>query len=164
MNFTRHHISLLSFLVCGWVGIGAATAWGSRGLLYLLALGALWAWGGVSKRPWVGNLSLLLLVLIAIGGILKNTGELYFASGVIAALAVWDLERFALWLQETDNIHHKPFLIRRHLLRLGMVFGGSLLLLWFAFQVELQLTFWYAFLLIGVLLIGIHRFLRLFNS
>ncbi len=164
MNFNRYHILFLIILLSGWVGIGAATVWGSRGLFCLLSLGAFWGWGVHSNRPWVGNFCLLLLVLVSLAGVLRSAGEMYFIAGMIAALAVWDLQRFYLWLESTDDFHHKSLLIRRHLMRLGWVFGGSLLLLGFAFRLEFELTFWYAIPLIGLVLIGIHRLLHYFKS
>ena len=164
MKLNRNHILILIILLCGWVGIGAAAVWGFKGLLILLALGVLWGWGDHSNRPWVGNLCLLLLILISLTGFIRNIAEFYFTTGMIAALAVWDLQRFSMRLHTTENIHHKSIIIRRHLLRLGWVFGGSILLLGFAFQMEVELGFWYAILLIGILLIGIHRLLQLFKS
>lgn len=164
MSTERRNIMLLILLVCGWVGLGAANVWGGKGMLLMLALGLFWCWGHYQQKQWAGALCFLGLILISIRGVLENTQDMVFVSGMIGALAVWDLERFVLRLHAFGTIKNKRTLLRQHLLRLILVLGGSLFLFQLAFQIKLELKFWYAILLIGIILIGINRILHLLRS
>ena len=161
MILGQNHIALLILSVCGWVGMGAAGVWGGSGLLVMLSLGGAWIWGNSRQHPWIGLLCFLGLMLISIVGMLKHTQEMVFVSGMMGALVVWDLERFALRLQTGVLIKNQPLLVRQHLFRLGAVLGLGFLLVAMAFEIELHLEFWYTIPLIGLIFAGVNSILRL---
>ncbi len=151
------------------VGFTLAGAW-QLGLL-AAAFGGLWL--AAHRRRWEALTSLLLfgfIILAGIGVTLRG-GAIWAPPCLVAALAAWDLDRFAGRLsgvgqrpitagsvEGADDETHD--LERRHLLRLGIVGGLGLVLSWIgqAIHVKLDLA---VMLFLGFLaILGLSRAVR----
>ena len=81
-------------------------------------------------------------------------------SGLIAALAAWDLHHFDMRLRAAGAIAPPEGLERAHLRRLALVAGAGLLFGAIALGVRFELTFGWALLVGALAIIGLSRLLR----
>jgi len=148
------------------IGIGLATllltlgyAIGGRwiGAAASVALGCLWLAG--LRRGWNGIDSLGLIGftgLAAVGVWLALATPILLASQV-AALATWDLDRFAQRLRSAGRVEAEPDLTRAHLQRLLAATGLGLVLGGVALGVQVPLSFGWALPLAALMILGLSR-------
>jgi len=154
------------------LGIGLATllltlgyAIGGRwiGAAASVALGCLWLAG--LRRSWSGidSLGLVGFTGMAAVGVWLALAAPILLAGQVAALAAWDLDRFARRLRSAGRVEAESVLVRAHLQRLlaaaglGLVFGGV------ALAVQVPLSFGWALLLAALVFLGLSRAIGWFN-
>lgn len=138
------------------IPLAAKGAWGLA--LASLSVGGLWAVGhlrGVSPAPG-GFLG--FLTLGALGTLLDLREAMLL--GTVAALAAWDLDRFARRLRDVERVEDLEGLWSLHLRRLLPTLGMGLLLGGIALEGRIPLGLWGAILL-GILgVLGIAQLLE----
>jgi hypothetical protein len=125
-----------------------------------LALGAFWLAG--LWRGWQGTdaLGLLGLVAIAGAGVWLGLAPALMLAGVVAALAGWDLDRFAQRLRRAEHVVGEIELARAHLRRLLVVAGIGLGLGGVTLVLQMALSFGWALLLGMLAILGLSRAIR----
>jgi len=148
-------VSVLALLV-PFAGRGAwGPAWAAFGL------GLLWAFAhlrGSSSPRWAHGGLLGLLALAALGALFGPAEAALLAT--IAALAAWDLDRFARRLRDAERVEAVEALWRSHARRLAGVLGVGLLLGSIALEGRIALGLGSAILLGALGLWGIAHVLR----
>jgi hypothetical protein len=170
------------------ISLAASFAWagGWPLVLVVLAGGAFWAYA--FRRGWEGVASPMLVVFVVLAALEVNLrgGRLLAPIAVVAALAAWDLHRFAARLRSgfaedtddedaliedaaavveisTDDLlteQERHELERQHLRRLAVVSAAGLALAWIAEAVRLRLALPLA-LALGVLaILGLSQVVR----
>ncbi|MGC8779261.1 MAG: hypothetical protein ACP5UQ_00160 [Anaerolineae bacterium] len=145
-------------------GASAAVLWASAGAwqvgLAAVALSALWS--AKQQRRWAPLTSLMLLafILLAAAGAALPSALIWAPLSLVAALAAWDLERFAGRLVAAEPSAETRDLERRHLLRLSAVCGLGLLLGWAGQAIHLKLDLAVVLLLGLLAIIGLNRLVR----
>ncbi len=86
-------------------------------------------------------LSLSFFVAAAAVGVLLELPSLLLLSGVVAALAAWDLYYFGAHLDYMADVHNNTELVRGHIKRLGSTAGLGWLLGALALGVRLNFSF-----------------------
>jgi hypothetical protein len=123
--------------------------WG--GVLASSGLGLLWITGLWQRWYWLADAGLIGFAGAAGWGIWLDLPAPWLLAGMVAALAAWDLARFARRLElpgrQTVN---RAALVRAHLQRLGLAAGLGLLLGETALALTLGLNLGWA-LLLGLL-------------
>jgi hypothetical protein len=151
------------------IGIGLATlllaldyALGGHwiGVVASVALGCLWLaglWRGWNETDSLGIVGFTSLA--AVGVWLALAIPVLLAS-LVAALAAWDLDRFAQRLQRAGHASPTAALARAHLRRLLAVAGIGLLLSAVSFGIQLPIGFGWALLLGALAILGVSRTIR----
>lgn len=135
-------------------------AWGLA--LGALGLGGLWALGHFRGFP-IAHWGLLgFLTLGALGTLLGFKAAMLV--GTVAALAAWDLDRFARRLRDAERVEGWERLWAAHAQRLLLVIGLGLLLGGIALEGRISLRLWGAILLSIFGLLGISQVLRWLHS
>jgi len=133
----------------GWIGAAAGLGFGVlwligvwRGWQAADTLGLAGFAGLASAGVWLGYVAPLLL------------------AGLVAALAGWDLSRFARRLAGAGRVEGLPGLVRAHLRRLLAALGLGLLLGLAALEIQITLSFAAALLLAACAILGLSRAVR----
>jgi len=156
--------AVIGFVLAGAWQIGVLAA--GLGGLWLVAL----------RRRWGAATSLLLLgfILLAAFGVSLPGGALWAPLCLVAALAAWDLDRFAGRLRGVgaravstegaeaapDETDETDDLTRRHLLRLGVVSALGLILSWAGQAIHFKLNLTVMLVLGFVAILGLSRVVR----
>jgi hypothetical protein len=151
------------------VGFVLAGAW----QLGLLAAGLGGLWITARRQGWSGAASPLLLgfIVLAALGVALPGGAIWAPLCLVAALAAWDLDRFAGRLNSVgahpaategaegadDETRH---LERRHLWRLAVVSGLGLVLSWAGQAIHFKLDLTVMLILGFVAILGLSRAVR----
>lgn len=136
----------LGFLLGGaWMDAGAA-----------LALGGLWLVG--LRRDWYGMeaFGLVGFAGLAAAGMVRGF-SLFPLTSVVAALAAWDLQRFARGLEDAGAVIGANALTRSHLWQLGILGGLGWMLGAVALDIRVSLGFGWALLLAALAIAGLGR-------
>jgi hypothetical protein len=134
--------------------IGAALA---------VALGCFWLIG--LHRSWSGIEALGLVGFVAIAATELGTAVAapVLLASVVAALAAWDLHRFALRLDKGSRVPHKSALVRSHIRWSLGVAGVGLLVSLAAPAIQIALPFGATLLLSALAVLGLSRAIRWLN-
>ena len=164
-------------IFCVVVAGAAATAgYAVVGAWQIGVIGAALAglWLVALRRGWRGLPSLLFLgfILLAAAGVALPAAAFWAPLCLVAALAAWDLDRFAgrLAVVETASsaanhaeagVAETAELERRHLLRLAVVAGIGLGLSWAGQAIQLKLNLTVMLILGFVAILALSRVVRL---
>lgn len=137
--------------------LGASLIWA----LVIAAVGILWLMG--AWRDWNGaaSVGLIAFVSAAAFGIWQGLPASWMLVSTILTLAAWDLDGFALRLQEAGHVQGELALKRSHLERLLIVAGLGLLLGGMALGVRFHLGFWWDLVLGLLVMICLSQVFRL---
>lgn len=151
------------------IGFVLAGAW----QLGLLAAGLGGLWIAARRKGWGGAASPLLLgfIVLAAMGVALRGGAIWAPLCLVAALAAWDLDRFAGRL---SSVGARPAAVegvggaddetrdleRRHLWRLGVVSGLGLVLSWAGQAIHFKLDLTVMLVLGFVAILGLSRAVR----
>jgi len=153
--------ALLCILLAGAAG---AVLWALAGAwqVGLLAAGLAGLWLVAHRRHPASFTSLMLLafILLAAAGASLPSALFWAPLSLVAALAAWDLERFAGRLAAAEPSAETRDLERRHLLRLAAVSGIGLLLGWAGQAIHLKLDLAVILLLGFLAILGLNRLVR----
>jgi hypothetical protein len=154
-------VAVIGFVLAGAWQLGLPAA----------GLGGLWI--AARRKGWGGAASPLLLGFITLAalGVTLPGGAVWAPLCLVAALAAWDLDRFAGRLRAVgprpavvesgeaapDETHD---LVRRHLLRLGVVSALGLTLSWVGQAIHFKLDLTVMLLLGFVAILGLSRVVR----
>ncbi len=144
-------------LLVPFVGKGA---WGLAAAS--LSVGGLWAVGHLRGLSVAHGGFLGFLTLGALGTLLGWKEPMLI--GTVAALAAWDLDRFARRLRSVGRVEDREGLWALHLRRLLPTLGVGLLLGGIALEGRIALGLWGAILLGGLGFWGIAQLLRWLRS
>jgi hypothetical protein len=123
----------------------------------VLAPVLIWGLGRYFKLTWTTLTAFTLFVLLALTGVIVNIELTLAVVAIVAALALLDLDAFRSRLAKHDRIDDEDRLINRHLTRLSIICGLSLLLYGATFLIDIDLDVWSALLLASVLFFGLSR-------
>jgi hypothetical protein len=157
------HRATAWLLPMGTVSAAAAlaTGYGLNGLwsgaAVALAVGGFWLVGQRHQWRWVASMALVLFVGVAAVGQGGGAGGGWMLVGVVVALVVWDLDRFAWRMRAAGRVEGADALERRHLRRLLLVAGAGLFLGAVALSVKIELSFVVAFLLVFLAVLGLSQ-------
>jgi hypothetical protein len=129
-----------------WIGAGVS-----------VAVGCLWLIG--LRRGWSGTdtLGLVGFTGLATVGVLLALAAPILLAGQVAALAAWDLDRFAERMRSAGRVEDAADLTRAHLVRLLAATGTGLVLGSVALGMQLPLSFGWALLLAALIILGLSR-------
>jgi hypothetical protein len=133
------------------------------GAMLAVALGCVWLIG--LYRGWPGTEALGLAGFVGIAAAGTTVAAPLLLASVVAALAAWDLHRFALRLDRAgrEQVLHEPALIRSHIRWSLGVAGVGLLVSLAAPAIQMVLPFGAAILLSALALFGVSRAIRWLN-
>lgn len=126
-------------------------------VIAIAVLGGLWLLGQWRGWGWMASVELVCFVIIAAVGLGMRLRNIWMLVSVVGALSAWDLDHFAQHLRGSGQVKGAHALERRHLQRLLIVDGASLLLGAVAMGARIEFSFGAA-LLLGVLaVLGLTR-------
>lgn len=114
-----------------------------------VGLGLLWLSVLRHGNQRVADVGILLLTAGAVWGGLEGVDWGWLLAGVFLGLAGWDLTHYLARLQSAPTSPHEQVMVRRHLLRLAVIGGGSWLLAVLALAVDIQINYIGALVLAG---------------
>ncbi|HEU5102774.1 MAG TPA: hypothetical protein VFU22_27320 [Roseiflexaceae bacterium] len=121
------------------------------------AIGLLWSIGQWRGAHWPTDLYLAGWVGLAAFGAWQGVSAGWMLVAMIAALAAWDLDRFAERLHSAGRVIHPTDLARAHLRQLAIVVGVGLVLGFVALGLRIELTFGWALLVAGLAIYSLSR-------
>jgi hypothetical protein len=95
-------------------------------VLVIALAGILWWYGWRRKLSWISSFFLVGFILVCVLGLWIVLNPILLVCGLVAALTAWDLERFHQRIERIDRIEMEKLVIRKHLMRLGVVNGAGL--------------------------------------
>ncbi|MBN1979019.1 MAG: hypothetical protein JW918_16585 [Anaerolineae bacterium] len=138
-----------------------ALAYGLNGswsiVIAIAVLGGLWLLGLWRGWGWTASVGLACFVIIAAVGLGMSLRGIWMLAGVVGALSAWDLDHFAHQLRKSGQVKGARTLERRHLQRLLIVDGASLLLGAVALGARIEFSFGAALLLGALATLGLTR-------
>ncbi|MFN2273076.1 MAG: hypothetical protein ACK2US_19715 [Anaerolineae bacterium] len=137
-------------LAAGALALGYVLNGSSSIAIVIAVLGGLWLLGQWRRWGWTASIGLASFVIIAAAGLGMSVRGIWMLAGVVGALSAWDLDHFARQMRESGQVKGARALERRHLQRLLIVDGASLLLGAVALGARVEFSFGVA-LLLGVL-------------
>lgn len=157
-------IARAAFLCILVAGAAGAACWWPVGAwpvgLLAASLAGLWL---VVRRRRPGSLTspmLLAFILLAAAAADLPSARFWAPLALVAALAAWDLERFASRLAMAEPSAETRELEQRHLRRLAAVTGSGLLLGWAGQAIHLKLDLALILLLGFLAILGLNRLVR----
>jgi hypothetical protein len=96
--------------------------------LWMIAFGIFWTAAQWQKWRWVSSVWVVCAVLIAIVSLWFNVTFGWMFSGALFALFAWDLTDFREKIKNLPPREDAQGLTRRHLLRIGLLAVGGLLI------------------------------------
>lgn len=149
-------------VILALVTISAGYALNRAGLISFLAGGAglLWLFGLSRAAARVNTLAFSVVVMLAALGVGQGAGLGWMLTGLLAALAAWDLAGFGRRLEQAGYVEQLERLQQAHLKRLGLVIGLSLAAALLARFVQLPLNLGGAILLGLLIIVGLGRLVR----
>ena len=130
-----------------------------------IALGGLFWWYGSTRRfPGLSSVFLVAVAAFCVLGVWIDLPALYFLAAMLAGLTAWDLDRFAQRLDGVDRVEAEPVVVRKHLLRLGLVDGLGLIVGGAALLLRTTLSFGWVLLLALVTVIGLTQVYNRFKK
>ena len=125
--------------------MGYGTASHAEGLSeptrWMLAFGALWVFAQFKRWRWFAPIGLFAALAAAGCGLWLGVPTGWMLAGALGALFAWDLADFERRLHDSAP-EDAPALVRRHLMRLGMLAAAGLaysllrMLYWWKFSLE----------------------------
>jgi hypothetical protein len=122
-----------------------------------VALGLLWLAGLWRGWGWVASPALACLAGLAALGALQGLSAAWMLAGAVAALAAWDLDRFARRLRAAGHVVGAADMARAHLRRLLLVAGLGLSIGGAALAVQVRLSFGWALLGGAIAILSLSR-------
>jgi hypothetical protein len=95
---------------------------------WMLAFGAFWLFAHWQKWRWVASVWVVLAVLLGIVSVWWNVTFGWVLSGAMFAVFAWDLTEFQEKLKQLPPREDARGMTRRHLLRIGLLAKGALLI------------------------------------
>jgi len=126
-------------------------------VIAIAVLGGLWLLGQWRGWGWTASVGLASFVIIAAVGLGMSVRNIWMLTGVVGALSAWDLDHFAQQMRESGQVKGARALERRHLQRLLIVGGASLLLGAVALGARVEFSFGVAMLLGVLATLGLTR-------
>jgi hypothetical protein len=123
-------------------------------------LGAFWCEALLRNWRWPTPLLLLLFISGGVYGAASGFSPFIMLTGIVAALATWDLDGLLQRFSQVKPQARQPGLERRHLQRLAVVAGAGLLLGSAALVIRVQLSFILAAGLVLVVIVGASQVVR----
>lgn len=164
---TQMIVARAAFLCILVAGAAGAACWWPAGAwpVGLLAVGLAGLWlVARRRRPGVGAWHamplLLAFILLAAAAAGLPSARFWAPLSLVAALAAWDLERFAGRLAMAEPSAETRDLEQRHLRRLAAVAGSGLLLGWAGQAIHLKLDLALILLLGFLAILGLNRLVR----
>lgn len=156
LPYLTHGLFTLAVGLVGWAAWRADA--GRLGLVALLVL-ATWAAG----RRWRAGRHIAFSLLVGLSGVGAFGGQPLWMmlTALLCALSAWDLAGWQARWPGDQPVEEGSRWLRRHLGRLGGIWGLSLGLFVLTQQVELQLGVWSALVLGVLLLLGLSQTTRL---
>jgi hypothetical protein len=120
-------------------------------------LGFLWLAG--QRRDWEATTSIMLFLFVVgcVNGINQGVATPWLLVGLVTALSAWDLDHFTRKLRKAEQIDEVRVLEQRHLRRLLIVDGLSLLLAALALTIRVEIPFGLALILGLLAVLGISQ-------
>lgn len=137
------------------LGYGLSGQWTWSPLI--VAVGLLWLLGQWRGWGWVASVGLVVCAGIAILGFWADLGVGWLWFGMVAALTTWDLDHFVRRMRSVHRVERAGDLERRHLQRLLIVNGLSLLITAVALGIEIKFSFATALLLGALAVLGLSQ-------
>ena len=132
--------------------------------LAVFGIGLLWLSVLRHGNSRVADWGFFFFVAAAVWGGLQNLAWGWLLTGVVAALAGWDLTHYLAHLQAAPERQGESELVRRHLLRLAGVAGGGWLLAAVTLAATIRINYIWAIVLAGVAVILLTRAVRALHS
>lgn len=132
--------------------------------LVTLGIGLLWLSVLRHGNARVADWGLFAFVLAAVWGGLQGTTWGWLLTGVVAALAGWDLTHYLAHLQAAPERQDEGEFVRRHLVRLAGIVGGGWLLAAVTLAATIRINYIWAIVLAGVAVILLTRAVRALRS
>lgn len=133
------------------------------GALSIAIIGLLWLMGQRRGSAWTASWGLIFFSGMAAFGSWSGLPAVLMLCGTVAALASWDLDDFSGRQERAQRVEGQRQLERSHLRRLLIVSALGLLLGGVALGFGIQLSFWWAFLLGLLALLGLGRTIGFFR-
>jgi hypothetical protein len=146
------------------IGLGSAALAAGYTLLGLwsfagvaVGLTAFWYAGIYYEWGWANGIAFLAFWGLAVAGAVYGVGVIWLASGLVAALAAWELSNFTKRMQPFPHNDMLDLIARRHLWRLLTVSLVSTVLVIISLGFQLSLPFGWAFVRALVALLGLSQ-------
>lgn len=127
----------------GYAGDAATASW----YLVIAATALLWAAGEWRGRGMLASGAFIISVGLAATGVLLDRSTVWMVIAVVAGLSAWGLGHFTRQVEHATRIEDREGLVRRYIVRLLVLDGGSLALAAIALRVRIHLAFVPALLL-----------------
>ncbi|MGB5047290.1 MAG: hypothetical protein WBO46_00020, partial [Caldilineaceae bacterium] len=118
--------------------------------LALLGIGLLWLSVLRHGNNRVADLGLLAFVMAAVWGGMQGAAWGWLLTAAVTSLAGWDLTHYLAHLHAAPERQHEAALVRRHLIRLAGVVGGSWLLAGLTLAASIRINYIGALVLAGI--------------
>ncbi|MFC1533290.1 hypothetical protein ACFL7M_08010 [Thermodesulfobacteriota bacterium] len=152
MTISHKALLVLTLFTTCILAIGYASTGLMVWVILIIACGLFWLFGLKAGWDWAGTTGLIFFMAAITRGIFLDLPSGWLLLSVVSALLAWDLHQFINRLEKAGRIEKRSEIERRHLKRIMIIAGLSLILGTVALLVELELGFgWMLFW--GVLLV-----------
>ena len=154
---TRQLLIFSSLLAAGSLAAGYALAGQWPWAVVFTLLGLLGIVG--QRRKWEMTSSILLFLFVVgdVNALSQGVAVPWLLISLVAALSAWDLDHFTRRLRKAEQIDKARVLERRHLRRLLIVDGLSLLVAAIALVLQVEISFGVALILGALAVMGISQ-------